>query len=87
MSSDSLYAIISCVLAVFDIKPPKDEHGNNVQLKPDFTTGMLSCVLFFYNQKVATYDSLPEQIPSSVQVHDNTQKCFSGVGDSRMYFS
>ncbi|PPQ75950.1 hypothetical protein CVT26_005853 [Gymnopilus dilepis] len=65
MSSDSLYAIISCVLAVFDIKPPKDEHGNNVQLKPDFTTGMLSLG--------------PVQISSSIQMHHNTKKCFSGV--------
>ena len=42
LSDNSLYSIISCLLAVYDIKPPVDDQGNTLKLKPEFTTGLLS---------------------------------------------
>jgi hypothetical protein len=44
MSLDSLYAMISATLAIFDIAPPKDENGNTQTLKPTFSDGLLRCV-------------------------------------------
>ncbi|KAF8815534.1 cytochrome P450 [Phlegmacium glaucopus] len=41
-SDNSLYLNVSCLLAVYDIKPPVDDHGNIIKLKPEFTTGLLS---------------------------------------------
>ena len=42
LSDNSLYIIVSCLLAVYDIKPPVDNQGNTTKLKPDFTNGLLS---------------------------------------------
>ncbi|KAJ2936604.1 hypothetical protein H1R20_g494, partial [Candolleomyces eurysporus] len=42
MSLDSLYAVISATLAIFDISPPKDENGNTIPVKPIFSDGLLS---------------------------------------------
>lgn len=41
---DSLFLIIAHTLAVFDIKPALDEHGNEIQAKADFTSGLSSYV-------------------------------------------
>ena len=41
-SDNSLYLIASCLLAVYDIKPPVDDQGNVIKLKPEFTNGLLS---------------------------------------------
>lgn len=42
MSDNSLYAIVSSVLAVYVIKPPVDENGNVVKPLAEFTSGLLS---------------------------------------------
>ena len=42
MGEISLYAIISCLLTVYDIKPPVDDYGNIIKLKPEFTPGFVS---------------------------------------------
>ena len=43
LSSDSLYIIASCLLAVYDIKPPVDDQGNSIlKLKPESTDGILT---------------------------------------------
>ena len=42
LSDSALYSIVSCVLAVYDIRPPVDDQGNTVKLEPEFTTGLLS---------------------------------------------
>ena len=42
LSDNSLYSIVSCVLAVYDIKPPVDDQGNTLKLKPEFTTGLMT---------------------------------------------
>ncbi|KAF7760416.1 hypothetical protein Agabi119p4_11092 [Agaricus bisporus var. burnettii] len=39
---DSLFLIIAHTLAVFDIKLALDEHGNEIQVKADFTSGLSS---------------------------------------------
>ena len=41
LSDNSLYLIASCLLAVYDIKPPVDDQGNVIELKPEFTNGIL----------------------------------------------
>jgi len=41
-SDNSLYSIVSCLLAVYDIKPPVDDQGNSLKLKPEFTSGLLT---------------------------------------------
>ena len=41
-SDSSLYSIASCLLAVYDIKPPVDDQGNTLKLKPEFTSGHLT---------------------------------------------
>ena len=38
-SDNALYSIASCLLAVYDIKPPVDDQGNTLKLEPKFTTG------------------------------------------------
>ena len=40
-SNNSLYIIASCLLAVYEIKPPVDDQGNIIQLKAEFTDGVL----------------------------------------------
>ena len=42
LSDNSLYLIASCLLAVYDIKPPVDDEGNALKLKPEFTSGFLT---------------------------------------------
>ena len=41
-SDNSLYMLASCLLAVYDIKPPMDDQGNPVKLKAEFTSGLVS---------------------------------------------
>ena len=40
----SLYMAVSNVLAVYNIKPPNDDEGNEVKLREEVTGGMLSSV-------------------------------------------
>ena len=40
-SDNSLYLTASCLLAVYDIKPPVDDQGNAIVLNPEFTTSLL----------------------------------------------
>ncbi|KAH9483138.1 Cytochrome P450 monooxygenase COX2 [Psilocybe cubensis] len=42
MSDNALYSIVASVLSVYDITPPRDESGKMVQLKAEFTSGLLS---------------------------------------------
>lgn len=42
LSDNMLYLIVSYLLAVFDIKPPVDDQGNDIRLKPEFISGVLS---------------------------------------------
>ena len=42
LSDSSLYSIVSCLLAVYDIRPPVDDQGNTLKLRPEFTSGMLT---------------------------------------------
>lgn len=42
LSDSSLYSIVSCVLAVYDIRPPVDDQGTIIKLKPEVTSGLLS---------------------------------------------
>ena len=42
LSDNSLYSIVSCLLAVYDIKSPVDDQGNTLKLKPEFTSGFLT---------------------------------------------
>ena len=42
LSDHSLYLIASCLLAVYDIKPPVDDQGNVIKLNPEFTNGVLT---------------------------------------------
>jgi len=44
-SNNSLYAVVSSVLAVFDIKPPLDVDGRPSRLSTDVTSGLLSYVI------------------------------------------
>ena len=41
-SDNFLYLIVSCLLAVYDIKPQVDDQGNIINVKADFTSGLLS---------------------------------------------
>ena len=42
LSDNSLYLISTCLLAVYDIKPPVDDQGTIIQLKPDFDSAAVS---------------------------------------------
>jgi len=42
LSDNSLYAIVSSVLAAFDINPPLDADGKPSQLKAEVTSGLIS---------------------------------------------
>lgn len=42
MNEDSLYAIVSSILAVYDITPPLDADGRPVKLKAEVTSGFAS---------------------------------------------
>ena len=41
LSDNSLYSIVSCLLAVYDIKPPVDDQGNIIKLEAEFTSEFL----------------------------------------------
>ena len=41
-SDNSLYSIVSCLLAVYDIEQPVDDQGKITKLQPEFTSGFLS---------------------------------------------
>jgi len=42
LSDNSLYLNVSCLLAVYDIKPPVDDRGNTIKLEPEFSTRLLT---------------------------------------------
>ena len=42
LADNSLYSIISCVLAVYDIEQPVDNQENILNLKPEFTSGFIT---------------------------------------------
>ena len=42
LSDNSLYLIVSRLLAVYDIKPAVDDQGNALEMKPEFSNGLLS---------------------------------------------
>ncbi|KAF9458367.1 cytochrome P450 [Collybia nuda] len=42
LSDDSLYAMISLVLSVYNIKPPVDDRGKELHLEPAVTSGMIA---------------------------------------------
>ena len=42
LADNSLYLIVSCLLAVYDIKPPVDDQGNIIKFEADFTSEFLS---------------------------------------------
>ena len=42
LADNLLYCIASSLLAVYDIKPPVDDQGTVIPLKPEFTNGILS---------------------------------------------
>lgn len=42
LSNNSLYAMVSLILSVYNISPPVDNQGNHVDLKPEPTPGMIS---------------------------------------------
>lgn len=46
MADATLWISIACILAVFDIRPGKDENGNPVEAKADFESGMIWWVPF-----------------------------------------
>jgi hypothetical protein len=52
MSDNSLYSIVSSVLAVYNIKAPLDEFGKPKEVKADYTSGFLSYVFSFSENRV-----------------------------------
>ena len=42
LADNSLYSIVSCLLAVYDIKPPVDDQGNIIKFDAEFTSEFLS---------------------------------------------
>ncbi|EDR09903.1 uncharacterized protein LACBIDRAFT_189790 [Laccaria bicolor S238N-H82] len=47
LAETSLYAAVSNVLAVYNIKPPTDDEGNEVKLREEVTNGVLSYMVPF----------------------------------------
>ena len=41
-ANNLLYILASCLLAVYDITPPIDDRGNVIELKPEFTSALIS---------------------------------------------
>ena len=41
LADNSIFLMVACLLAVYDIKPPVDDQGNAIKLKPDFSNGIL----------------------------------------------
>lgn len=42
MSDNSLFGVVVSTLAVFNVTPPVDDHGNLIQLKAEVTNGIVS---------------------------------------------
>jgi hypothetical protein len=42
LADNLLYSTVSCLLAVYDIKPPVDDKGNPIKLEADFTSEFIS---------------------------------------------
>ena len=57
-SDNSLYLIVSCLLAVYDIKPPVDDQGNITKLKPASPTD--------YCRKTGCYPRLKSRLVSEI---------------------
>ena len=51
ISDTTLYVAVSNVLAVYNIKPPTDDEGNEVKLTEEVTSGMLSSVDLFIRDR------------------------------------
>jgi hypothetical protein len=49
LSDNSLYSIVSSVLAVYNINGPVDELGKPKQLEANYTSGLLSYVFFLWS--------------------------------------
>jgi len=47
LSDNSLFLIVSCSLAVYDIKPPVDDQGIAIKIEPEYSNGLLSHPLPF----------------------------------------
>lgn len=41
-SENSLFSMVSMVLAVYDISPPVDAQGNQIKIKPEVIPGLAS---------------------------------------------
>ena len=59
LSDNSLYSIVSSVLAVYNINAPVDESGKPKQLEVNYTSGVLSYVFFLRSPRVSV-DSLTD---------------------------
>jgi len=49
LAHDTLFILITSVLSVFNILPPKDENGNEVKVEARFGGGAVMCVLSSVN--------------------------------------
>jgi hypothetical protein len=55
LSDNSLYSIVSSVLAVYNINAPVDESGKPKQLEANYTSGVLSYVFFLWSPRVSVH--------------------------------
>ena len=55
LSDNSLYSIVSSVLAVYNINTPVDELEKPNQLEANYTSGLLSYVFFPWNLRVSIH--------------------------------
>jgi hypothetical protein len=55
LGDNSLYAAVSNVLAVYNIKPPVDDAGNDIPLEANTTSGFLSSVILRSDSSFAAY--------------------------------
>ncbi|KAF9479115.1 cytochrome P450 [Pholiota conissans] len=65
MSDNSLYAIVSSVLAVYNISAPLDEQGKPVEMKAEVTSGLLSYPVPF------KCDIKPRSLVAEVLIRDS----------------
>ena len=56
LGDNSLYAAVSNVLAVYNIKPPVDDAGNHIPLEANTTSGLLSSVILRPESPFAAID-------------------------------
>ena len=61
LSDNSLYSIVSSVLAVYNINAPVDESGKPKQIEVNYTSGLLSYVFFF--MEFTSMCSFPDRYP------------------------